>query len=233
LKNAKKFVFSALRSCYKEWKSTAMTRLIFTSFSALLLLVFLAPVASAQAPAGEQNNEGTPTMRTLNQYNPQDDSADWQPNNSHTDPGQANTTTVQPGADDTDAAQVDQQPGQSQPGQAQPGVTPPGQTQPGQTQPGQSQPGLTQPGQQPGQTQPGVTQPGTLQPGATRPGMMEQEARSLPTMRVLNEYNPRDHERDWQPNSPSHDIVSDRRTIEELRFGGQVPDSVAGESLSY
>jgi hypothetical protein len=52
-------------------------------------------------------------------------------------------------------------------------------------------------------------------------------------MRVLNEYNPRDHERNWQPNSPQHDIVSDRRTIEELRWGGEIPANVTGEALNY
>jgi hypothetical protein len=205
-----------------------MTRLLFTSFSALLLSTLLAPVANAQSYTGEQESEGTPTMRVLNQYNPQDDEPNWQPNNAQTDPGQATTTT--PGIADTDAAQIEQP--ENQPEMMQPGMQPemqqPGMQQPGTTQPAPTQPGVTQPGT----TQPGVTQPSTNQPGMIRSEAVESEIRSLPTMRVLNEYNPRDHERNWQANSPSHDIVSDRRTIEELRWGGEIPDNVTGEALS-
>ncbi|WP_416666906.1 hypothetical protein [Egbenema bharatensis] len=195
-----------------------MNRLIFTSFSALLLSALLAPVANARThTTTTQAEAGLPTMRVLNQYNPRDNDTNWQPNNAHTDPGQAITVRTDTTAVDTQQiGQAQPQPG-TQPGTQQPGVQPPQTPQPG-IQPGVQQPQTPQPDMQ----QPGMQQPGVQQPGVQRqPGMMGQEGRSLPTMRVLNQYNPRDHERDWQPNSPRHDIVSDRRTIEELRFGGQ------------
>lgn len=212
----------------------AITRLIFTGFSALLVSAFIAPVANASTHTSSPRSEGAlPTMRTLNQYNPRDDASNWQPNNAHTNPGQANTVRTDTTEVDTTVGQTGtpdtNQPGMNQPG-GQPGMNQPGMNQPGTQQPGTQQPGMNQPGTtQPGTQQPGMTQPDTTQPDAVRPGDRQQQlglqrGESLPTMRVLNQYNPRDHERDWQPNSPEHDIASDRRTIEEAQFGSQIAD---------